>query len=95
MNNLFGHCIHRANVDWFEDDFFRLQIQEELHVVGEREQLAFPADIVVAEFDDVFHVVLVRVFQDSLNALGLGRLGFHLKRYTFAFHPDEEVQLKT
>ena len=37
MKNLFGHCIHRANVDWFEDDFFRLQIQEELHVVGECE----------------------------------------------------------
>ena len=54
MKNLFGHCIHRANVDWFEDDFFRLQIQEELHVVGNREQLSFPADIVVAEFDDVF-----------------------------------------
>ena len=23
-----------VHVDWFEDDFFRLQIQEELHVVG-------------------------------------------------------------
>ena len=49
----------------------------------------------VAEFDDVFHVVFVRVLQNSLDALGLGRFGFHFKRHTFAFHPDEEVQLKT
>ena len=34
------------------------------------------------------------MLQDSLDALGLGRFGFHFKWHTFAFHPDEEVQLK-
>src|SRR5574344_2094696 len=39
-------------------------------------------------------MVFVRMLQDSLDALGLGRFGFHFKWHTFAFHPDEEVQLK-
>lgn len=39
-------------------------------------------------------MVFVHMLQDSLDALGLGRFGFHFKWHTFAFHPDEEVQLK-
>ena len=50
--------------DGFEDDFFRFQVQEELHVIWECEQLTVTAYIVVAEFDDLLHVIFVRL--DSL-----------------------------
>ncbi len=69
---------------------FWLQIQKELHVVGERQKLSVAADIVIAEFDDVFHMIFVWIFQNCLHTLGLSSFRFYFKRHAFSFYPDKE-----
>ena len=56
MKNLPGQGVHGINVNGFQNNLFRFQVQQKLHVVGECQQLSLPTDIEVAKLDDMLKV---------------------------------------
>ena len=57
--------------------------------------MTFPANIIVAEFDDLLYPIFLRMLQDGLGAFRLRCPCFDFKWYTFAFHSHKKIQFKT